>query len=89
MNAIDRVVSRFDTDPEKEREPLRMTDVRDAAIETGRAADRVTILLDRAIEMLESKSWDQKISSLTNPADAIFNKVFWQGVLLICLLIVG
>ena len=89
VNAIDRVVSRFDTDPEKEREPLRMTDVRDAAIETGRAADRVTILLERAIEMLESKSWDQKISSLINPADALFNKVLWRGVILICLLIVG
>lgn len=89
VNAIDKVVSRFDTDPEEEREPLRMTDVRDAAIETGRAADRVTILLERAIEMLGSKSWDQKISSLINPADALFNKVLWRGVILICLLIVG
>ena len=44
---------------------------------------------ERAIEMLESKSWDQKISSLINPADALFNKVLWRGVILICILIVG
>jgi hypothetical protein len=89
VNAIDRVVSRFDTDSEKEQEPLRMTDVRDAAIETGRAADRVTILLERAVEILESKSLGQKISSMTDLADAIVNRVFGRGVILICLLIVG
>jgi hypothetical protein len=37
VNAIDRVVSRFDADPDSPGEPLRMADVRDAAIETGRS----------------------------------------------------
>jgi len=89
VNAIDRVVSRFDTDPENEREPLRMTDVRDAAIETGHAADRITQLLERTIELVESKSWDQRISFMTNPAEAIVDRTFWRGAILICLLLVG
>lgn len=89
VNAIDRVVARFDTDPDDKGEPLRMTDVRDAAIETGRAADRVTLLLERAVELLESESWDQRFSTLTSPADALVDRLFWRGVILIGLLMIG
>jgi hypothetical protein len=89
VNAIDRVVARFDTDPNDRSEPLRMTDVRDAAIETGRAAERVTRLLERAIELLESESWDQRFATLTSPADALVDRLFWRGVILIGLLILG
>ncbi|WP_319405520.1 hypothetical protein [uncultured Desulfosarcina sp.] len=89
VNAIDRVVSRFDTDPESQGEPLRIADVRDAAIETGHAADRVTLLLERAIELLESKSWDQRISVMTDPVEAIVDRMFGRGVILIFLLIAG
>ena len=89
VNAIDHVVSRFDRDPGDKSEPLRMTDVRDAAIETGLAADKMTLLLERAIVLLESESWDRRISKMTDPADAIINRAFWRGVLLIGLLIVG
>ena len=89
VNAIDRVVSRFDNDPDSKREPLRMTDVRDAAIETGRAADRVTHLLEQAIALLESEAWDQRISMMTDPADEIINRAFWRGVILIGLLVAG
>jgi hypothetical protein len=89
VNAIDRVVSRFDIDPNSNRQPLNMTDVRDAALETGNAADRITLFLERAIELIESESFDQKILTMTNPADAIVDKLFWRGVILICLLIVG
>jgi len=66
-----------------------MTDVRDAAIETGHAADRTTQLLERTIELVESKSWDQRISFMTNPAEAIVDRTFWRGAILICLLLVG
>jgi antitoxin component of RelBE/YafQ-DinJ toxin-antitoxin module len=89
VNAIDKVVSRFDVDPEDKGEPLRMTDVRDAAIETGRAADRVTLLLEQTVELLESKSWDQRLSSMAEPANTIVDRMFWRGVILICLLIAG
>jgi nucleotide-binding universal stress UspA family protein len=89
VNAIDHVVSRFDRDPGDKSEPLRMTDVRDAAIETGLAADKMTLLLERAIALLESESWDRRISKMTDPADAIINRAFWRGVILIVLLVVG
>jgi hypothetical protein len=89
VNAIDHVVSRFDRDPEDKSEPLRMTDVRDAAVETGKAAEKVTLLLERTNELLESKSWSQGMVSLTSPADTILDRMFWRGVILICLLVVG
>jgi hypothetical protein len=88
-NAIDRVLSRFNDDPRSGREPLRMTDIRDAAIETGNAANRVTHLIERAVELIESKSWNQVISAASNPADEIIDRAFWRGVILICLLVAG
>ena len=89
VNAIDHVVGRFDRDPEDKSEPLRMTDVRDAALETGQAAEKVTLLLERLIMLLESESWDRQISMMTDPADEIIDRVFWRGVILIGLLVVG
>jgi hypothetical protein len=89
VNAIDHVVGRFDRDPEDKSEPLRMTDVRDAALETGHAAEKVTLLLERLIMLLESESWDHQISMMTDPADEIIDRVFWRGVILIGLLVVG
>jgi hypothetical protein len=87
--AIDGVVSRFADDPGSGRKPLRMTDIRDAATETGNAANRVTQLLERAVVLLESKSLDRAISALADPADEIIDRVFWRGAILICLLIAG
>jgi hypothetical protein len=89
VNALDRVVSRFDVDPKDDEVPLRMTDFRDAAIETGRAADRLTLFLQQTIELLESKSWERKISTVTEPATTILDRVFWRGVILVCLLVGG
>jgi len=89
VNAIDHVVSRFDRDPEDKGEPLRMTDVRDAAVETGHAAEKVTHLLERLLVLLESDSWDRQISMMTDPADEIIDRVFWRGVILIALLLAG
>jgi len=89
VNAIDNVVSRFDRDPGDKTEPLRMTDVRDAAIETGHAAEKLTYLIERLITLLESESWDRQISIMTDPADEIIDRVFWRGVILIALLVIG
>jgi hypothetical protein len=66
-----------------------MTYVRAAAIETGRAADRVTRLLERAVALLESKSWAGKFADLARPADSIVDRIFWRGVILIVLLILA
>jgi len=88
-SAVDRVLSQSDKDPESKGEPFRMADVRDAAGETGRAAERLTRLLDRFTEVVDSKSLDNRISSMTDPLGAIIDQAFWRGVVLICLLIVG
>jgi hypothetical protein len=89
VNAIGQMVSHFDRDPNDNDDPLRMTDVRDAAIETGHAADRVTILIERAIALLESNSWDQRLSTIDDPAEEIVDRFFWRGVILIGLLVAG
>jgi len=89
VNAVDHVVGRFDRDPDSKREPLRMTDVRDAAIETGHAAEKVTLLLEQLITLLESGSWDRRMAALSQPTDTIINAVFWRGAILIGLLILG
>lgn len=89
VNAIDRVLSRFDRDPDSKGEPLRMLDIRDAAIETGRAADRLTVMLERANQILESESLGKNVATVTRPADDMIDRLFWRGVILICLLIAG
>jgi len=89
VKAVDQVVARFDRAPDSQREPLRMTDVRDAAIETGHAAEKVTLLLERLVILLESESWDQRVATLAHPTDAVINAVFWRGAILIGLLILG
>jgi hypothetical protein len=89
VKAVDKMVSRFDEEPGKDREPLRITDVRDAAFETGRAAKELTGMIEHVIDLMESKSWDQKVSILTQPGIALVDRAFWRGVILILLLIVG
>jgi hypothetical protein len=89
VKTVDKLVSRFDEEPGKDREPIRITDVRDAAIETGRAAKELTGMIEHVIDLMESRSLDQKISILTDPAAAIVDRAFWRGVILILLLIAG
>jgi hypothetical protein len=89
VNAIDKVVSRFANDSSSNREQLSILDIRDAALETGHAAEQVTLMLERANQILESKTLDQSISTMTSPADYIIDRAFWRGVILIGLLIVG
>ena len=89
VNAIDRVVGRFDTDPEHRHEPIRLTEVRDAAIAAGQAAERTTHLLERFIALMESPGWDKRMSTMADPANAIVDRIFWRGVILILLLIAG
>jgi len=89
VNAIDRVVSHFDNGSGSAETPLRMIDIRDAAMETGNAADRVTLLLERTNDLLESKSWDEAAAMLSDPTGEIIDRIFWRGVILICLLLAG
>lgn len=89
VDAIDRVVARFDRDPNSTREPLRMTDVRDAAVETGRAAQELTALLDRTTELLDSPALRDRLSEIGDPGRDIIDRAFWRGMILIATLIVG
>jgi hypothetical protein len=87
--ALDRVTSRIQSFRNGQQEPFRMTDFRDAAVETGNAAGRVTQLLDRATVLLESKGLERAVESMSNPADELIDRAFWRGFILICLLIAG
>jgi len=87
--AVEALISHLETGPDGKREPLRLTDVRGAAIDAGNAADRLTRLVERARELVESKALDQTISGIVHPADAFVDRIFWRGVILICLLLVG
>ncbi len=89
VEAIDRVVSHFDRDPQSQREPLSMTDVRDAAIETTGAAKELTQVLQLVNELVASRAWKERIMDITDPANAVVDRAFWRGVVLICLLIGG
>ena len=89
VDAIDKVLSHFDQGPDSQGEPLRILDIRDTAIEAGLAAERLTVMLERVNNILESKSWDQTIDSLTQPADDLVDRIFWRGLILICILISG
>ena len=84
--AVDRVMARFENTAEDSWNP---TDIRDAAIQTGNAAERLTRLLERAEQLLGSQSWNQAMDKLTEPADEIVDRLFWRGFMLICLLIAG
>ncbi|RNC68330.1 MAG: hypothetical protein ED859_10390 [Desulfuromonadales bacterium] len=87
--AVDKMMSRFERDPDSTAEPFRMTDVRDAAVETGNAADRMTRLLERANQLLDSRSLDRTLATINHPADEVIDRVFWRGVILISLLVAG
>lgn len=89
VDAIDRVVSRFDADGESEREPLSIAEVRDVARETTRAAEEMARVLELSNELVESGAWDARIASLVTPANAVVDRAFWRGVILIGLLIGG
>lgn len=89
VEAVDRVVSRFDRDPDDTSEPLRISEVRDAAIETGRAADRLTVLLERTDTLLESDTLERQIQRLESVTNAAVDRAFWRGLALVLVLVTG
>lgn len=89
IDAIDRVVSRFDTEPDADREPLDMKDFRDAAAEAKLAARELTQLLEETDQFVASEAWDLRVASIVAPANSVIDRAFRFGVLLIALLIVG
>jgi hypothetical protein len=82
---IERVIARI----EEGEGTFRVTDVRDAAIEAGNAAERLSLLLARAEKLIGSEDWNRTVAAVSRPADEIIDRIFWKGVILISLLIAG
>lgn len=89
MNAVDRVVARFDPDGGGTDEHLEFQDVQAIAKETAHAAEQLTRVLELTNDLVQSGAVDQRIASITAPANAIVDRVFWRGAVLIGLLISG
>jgi methyl-accepting chemotaxis protein len=89
VSAIDRVVSRFDEARGDGARPLSIADLRDAAAEIGRAADRMTEVLDQTNTLISSNALDHRIGAITAPAAAIIDRAFVRVLLAIAVLIGG
>lgn len=87
--ALDRVVAHFDPAPGDHRQPIDIKDVTAAAAEASRAAERLTVLLDRTNEILGSPYWETKIENLDKATKGIVDHVFWRAVWLVLVLIAG
>jgi hypothetical protein len=91
VSSVDRVVARFDESKiDPKREPLKMGELRDAAIETRLAADQLTTMLETSNQILASPEWDLRISNLDTAMDRVeaggnkwINLTFRQGLILI------
>ena len=66
-----------------------MEEIRESAIETGKTAEKLTLLLAQVNSVLDSKSLDRTIAAMNNPIDRLIDRAFWRIVALICLLIFG
>ncbi len=89
VDALDRVVARFDPQSRTDEGALDMKDVRDAAIEATKAAEKLTILLDRANELAGSDVWDQRLARLDHATAGLIDRAFWRGVWLVLVLLTG
>lgn len=91
LGAVDRVIARFDQPPAgaDAREPLKITDLRDAAAEAARAAAQLARVLELSNELAASDALDRRIASLSAPADALVDRLFWRALLLIAAAFAG
>lgn len=88
-DAVDRVVSHFDRPPGDEREPLELRQIRDAALETRRAAQELTRALDASHRLVESEAWDRRVDGATEPLLSAIDRAFVRGLLLVAALTAG
>lgn len=89
INAVDRVVARFDPDEAGTHERLRFEDVQAIATETAHAAEQLTRVLELTNDLVQSGAVDQRIARITAPANEVVDRVFWRGAALIGLLVAG
>ncbi|MDK9718550.1 MAG: hypothetical protein OEL57_11695 [Trichlorobacter sp.] len=86
---IDKLLSRYQEIQRNVAHPLKLDDVRGAAVEAGKTAEKTTQLLEKLTILLESKSFERAVTTLHDPIDRAVDRLFWRGVVLICLLIGG
>ncbi|MEZ6194575.1 MAG: hypothetical protein R3F20_02440 [Planctomycetota bacterium] len=89
VETLDRVVARFDRDPDDVGEPLDIKDVAVTASEAAKAAEKLTVLLERANEAIDSPNWDRRVARLDGAAVGIVDHAFKRGLMLIGALIAG
>ena len=88
-SAFDQILMRFQNNPGEPGEPIRIADIRDAAKETGEAAQRLTTLLERSNTILASEEWNKRLVEIDLATEAWADKLFWRGLLLVVVLLVG
>lgn len=89
VNALDRVVARFDPQSGGGQAAMDIKDFRDAAIEGAKAAEKLTILLERTNELAGSDVWDQRLARLDNTTAGLMDRAFWRGFWLVIALLAG
>jgi hypothetical protein len=88
VEAVDRVVSRFDPE-ERRSEPLDIEQLQKAAIAAGEAAERITVTLERADALLQRADTATPGSEVTSLVDGVVDRAFWRALILVVVLIVG
>lgn len=86
---MEKLLGRYQSIQNNSKERIRLEDIRESAIETGRTAEKLTLLLAQVNSVLDSKSLDRTINAMNNPIDRLIDRAFWRIVALICLLIFG
>jgi len=49
----------------------------------------MTRVLELSNELVVSRAWDERLAGMADPANAIVDRAFWRGAILIVLLIGG
>lgn len=89
MQAIDRIVARFDREPGTGGKPLEIKDIRDAASEAAKAAEKLTALLEKTSQLADSPVWQEHITRMEHLSSGAIDRAFWRGLLLVAALVAG
>lgn len=87
--AFENVLKYFRPDSGRQGEALRMADVREAAIETNRAAEQLNLLLGNTNEIFLSGDWQNRVQELDVLAAHRVDQLFWRGLILVAILLGG
>lgn len=89
VNALDRVVARFDEQPGTGKRPLDIKDFRETALAATQAADRLTVLLEKTSLIADPALWDQRLTRLDRSTAGLVDRAFWLALVLVLTLVGG